>query len=257
MSAAGIDGRVDDGTASSPESVSSSSLERSVSAAGIAPSRRLGRVSDLEEDDGDVVLAAARFAASTSARAATSSSSLLGEQRDDLAVGDHVGEPVGAEQEDVAGLGLDGERVDVDVGLGADRARDHGALRVRLGLLRRELAAAHELADERVVLRQLLELAVADAVGARVADVAEGDRAARAVDERTVIVVPMPDAAASSFERWKTRRFASWISSTTRSSPRSSPSASSSTAAARPDATSPAWAPPIPSATAKSGGSQT
>ena len=73
----------------------------------------------------------------------------------------------------------------------------------------------------------------------------------------TVIVVPIPDVAASSFERWKTRRFASWISEETRSSPRSSPVASSRTAAASPEATSPAWAPPIPSAIANSGGSQT
>ena len=76
---------------------------------------------------------------------------------DRLAV-DHVGEPVGAEQEDVAGLAPDRERVDVDVGVGAERARDHRALRVHLGLLRRELAAAHELGDERVVVGELLEL---------------------------------------------------------------------------------------------------
>ena len=37
--------------------------------------------------------------------------------------------------------------------LGAERARDDRALRVRLGLLLGELAARHELADERVVLR--------------------------------------------------------------------------------------------------------
>ena len=73
----------------------------------------------------------------------------------------------------------------------------------------------------------------------------------------TVIVVPMPEAAASSFARWKTRRFASWISSTTRASLSSAPSASCSAAAASREATSPACAPPIPSAIAKSGGSQT
>ena len=38
------------------------------------------------------------------------------------------------------GSRLDRERVDVDVGVGAERARDHRALRVRLGLLGRELA---------------------------------------------------------------------------------------------------------------------
>ena len=66
---------------------------------------------------------------------------------------------------------LDRERVDVDVGVGADRARDHRALRMRLGLLARELAALQQLVHERVILGQLLELAAADEVGARVADV--------------------------------------------------------------------------------------
>src|SRR6266516_6757642 len=53
---------------------------------------------------------------------------------------------------------------------------------MRLGLLWRELAAADELCHERVILGQLLELAVADQVGARVADVT--DPHAVAVHER-------------------------------------------------------------------------
>ena len=42
-----------------------------------------------------------------------------------------------------------------------------------LSRLRRDLAAALELRDERVVVRELLELAVAQAVGAAVAHVSE------------------------------------------------------------------------------------
>src|SRR3954471_24952768 len=54
------------------------------------------------------------------------------------------------------------------------------------------------------------------------------------------------------------RRLASWIRPSTRCSPPlSSELSSRSAAAARPDASSPACAPPIPSATAKSGGSPT
>ena len=49
---------------------------------------------------------------------------------------------------------------------------------------RRQLAAPHELGDERVVVGQLLELVVAQEVGARVADVAERDDAVRRLDER-------------------------------------------------------------------------
>ena len=44
-----------------------------------------------------------------------------------------------------------------------------------VGLLRRELAAAAHLLDERVVLREALEVAVAQPVGARVADVRHRD----------------------------------------------------------------------------------
>ena len=44
-----------------------------------------------------------------------------------------------------------------------------------VGLLRRELPAAAHLLDERVVLGQALELAVAQPVGARVADVRDRD----------------------------------------------------------------------------------
>jgi hypothetical protein len=46
-----------------------------------------------------------------------------------------------------------------------------------LGLLGRELSAADELRDERMVLRELLELAVANPVRARVSDVTDPDDA--------------------------------------------------------------------------------
>ena len=93
------------------------------------------------------------------------------------------------------GCGVDGERVDVDVGVGAERARDHRALRVHLRLLRRQLAAPHELGDERVVVGQLLELVVAQHVGARVADVAEGDACRPARRARPSSSCPCPTVA--------------------------------------------------------------
>src|SRR4051812_42937564 len=70
----------------------------------------------------------------------------------------------------------------------------------------------------------------------------------------TVMVVPMPDVLGSLLERSYTRRFASWIRSEIRCSPPSFAWASLSAAVASRDATSPATAPPIPSAIAKSGG---
>ena len=61
------------------------------------------------------------------------------------------------------------------LGSGPERAGDDRALRVLLGLLLGEPALAAELLDQRVVLGQPLELAVAEEVGAAVADVAERD----------------------------------------------------------------------------------
>ena len=84
--------------------------------------------------------------------------------------------------EHVAVLRAHRERVDVDVRIGAERARDHSALRMRLGLLGRELPAFHQLVHERVILGELLHLPVADEIRARVADVAERNRVA--LDER-------------------------------------------------------------------------
>ena len=129
---------------------------------------------DLEEDDGDVVLAAALVRRPDEClRGRREVVAVALDLAQDRPVVDHRGEAVRAEQEQVAGLRLDGERVDVDVGVGAERTRDHRALGVGLGLLGRELAAADELGDQRVVLGQLLELAVADQVGAAVPHVGE------------------------------------------------------------------------------------
>src|SRR5436190_2788273 len=131
---------------------------------------------DLERDDRDVVLAAApvRRLDQRAQRAVDVVAVALDDIEDRL-LRDHVCQAVGAKQEEVSALGLDAERIDVDVRVGAERARDDGALRMRLGLLARELAGLEQLVDERVILRQLLHLRVADEVGARVADVTERD----------------------------------------------------------------------------------
>ena len=100
----------------------------------------------------------------------------------DLLVVDHRRQPVGAEEEEVARLGLDRERVDVDLAVRAERARDHRALRVSVGLLGGEAPAPHEVGDERVVVGELLELPAAQPIGPGVADVADDERVGR--DER-------------------------------------------------------------------------
>ena len=93
----------------------------------------------------------------------------------DLVVGDHRRETVAAEQEDVAVAGGEGHRVDVHARLRPQGAGDDRALRVLLSLLLGEPPLAAQLLDQRVVLGQALELAVAEQIGAAVADVAERD----------------------------------------------------------------------------------
>ena len=142
------------------------------------------RAGELEEHGGDVVLAALVVRrADQRARGRLEVAAVAHDDLRDRVAGDHRREPVRAEQEDVAGLSRDREDVHVDVRVGAERARDHRALRVHLGLLRRELAAADELGHERVVVGELLELAVAQQVRARVADVPDRDEVV-AADER-------------------------------------------------------------------------
>ncbi len=142
----------------------------------------VGAVADAEHDRGDVVVAARRVGRDHElARDLLQARPALHDALH-LVLADHAGEAVGAEQDDVALLRVDAPGVDVDVVVGAERARDDAALRVPRGLVRRQGAAPHELADERVVVRELLQRAVAQQVGPRVADVAEGD--APVVDER-------------------------------------------------------------------------
>ena len=90
-------------------------------------------------------------------------------------------QPVGGEEELIAGQDLDGERVDLDPLVDADGAGDGVLLRDLLDLLARELAALDELVEDGVIFGDLLDAAVAQQVDAAVADV--GDEAVRAVDQ--------------------------------------------------------------------------
>ena len=101
---------------------------------------------EAEEDDRDVVAAARRVGGVDQALAERLERVGLLEQRAQLGLVDHRGQPVGAQQEEVARLGREDVDVDLDARLGPERARDHGALRVLLGLLLGQLAARDELA---------------------------------------------------------------------------------------------------------------
>ena len=70
---------------------------------------------------------------------------------------DEVGQPVGAQQEAVADLGLAQRRVGLVVGLAGHDAGDDRALRVVAGLLLGDAALVDELLHEGVVLGDLAE----------------------------------------------------------------------------------------------------
>ena len=117
----------------------------------------------------------ASLAASMSARPAAASDGAAARISATCASGTIEVRPSRADQVDVAVAPRPREAVGLDALLGAQRARDDRALRVLVGLLGRELALAHELLDERVVVGQALEGPVAQAVEAAVADVGDGE----------------------------------------------------------------------------------
>ena len=99
----------------------------------------------------------------------------------DLRLGHHRGEAVRADEEHVARTGGEDVRVDLHARLRPERARDHGALWMRLGLLLGQLAARDELTHQRVVAREADQVAAAQQVAARVAHVGDDDRVLRHV----------------------------------------------------------------------------
>ena len=124
----------------------------------------------------------AALAASTSACTTTSRSSFCSSVR---AIAASSTKPVSPSvQSRITSPGARGRRpgVDVDLPVGAQRARDHGALRMQGGLLGRQRAGLDPLGDQRVVVGEARQHAAAPEIGARVADVGERHRAR--ADER-------------------------------------------------------------------------
>ena len=131
-------------------------------------------VDELADDDGDVVVAPGLQREPDELGGGV----VDGLQRERLAdrrVVDHVGEAVAAQQEAVAEAAV----VPVEVGLVVVAAQhdpqQEGAVRVDARLLAGDLALVDEALDERVVVADLVQLAVAQEVGARVADVGGGE----------------------------------------------------------------------------------
>ena len=88
---------------------------------------------------------------------------------------DHRGEAVRAEQVPVADLGLPVLQVRVDLRGPVQGAEQDRSLRVVGGLLLGDAPVVHQRLHERVVVRDLVELTVAQQIGAGVADMGEGE----------------------------------------------------------------------------------
>ena len=119
-----IDPRVDDGHLVPLRQRVLFLRKRLLASVAVADERRV--VGDLERDDGDVVLPAAAVRRLHQRRErAVDVVAVALDHLEDRILRDHVREAVGTEQEKVTVLGADAERVDVHVGIGAERARDH------------------------------------------------------------------------------------------------------------------------------------
>ena len=93
----------------------------------------------------------------------------------DLLVLDHGRQAVGAYEQAVAGFDVYLVHIGARVGVGPERARDDGALRMMARFLGGELAGFDHVGHKAVVARKLLQLAVMQQIGARVADLRDDE----------------------------------------------------------------------------------
>ena len=84
----------------------------------------------------------------------------------DLLVLDHGRQAVGAHEQTVARFDVDLVHIGARVGIGPERARDDGALRMMARFLGGELAGLDHVGHKAVVARELLQLAVMQQIGA-------------------------------------------------------------------------------------------
>src|SRR2546423_5186568 len=134
-------------------------LPRTATQESEKPIRSVG--DELRQDDGHVVDSAVGVGSVDQLLGGGVQSGGLLEDRLHHLVGDHAGEAVGAEHEDVAGLRLEGTDLHVDDLLLPQRAQDDVLLRERLRLLRGDLAQPEVLLDQRVVDGHALQAGVA------------------------------------------------------------------------------------------------
>ena len=145
---------------------------------GLVTAGQVLEVDDVGDDAGDVVGPAALEGELDQRVGALAGIGDVLQGRVDRVEGDEAGEPVGAEHPAVARMG--GAQGEVELGVRVDvaeHAHQHRALRVPLRLLLGEPSLVQQPLDEGVVLGDLDGLLLAQQIGARVADVGEGELA--------------------------------------------------------------------------------
>src|SRR5262245_4039137 len=133
--------------------------------------RPLAVVAEIQDDRGDVVDPAGAVGQDDQALHRLLGIRRIQEGPPDLVLGDHPGHAVGAQQQPVTRLDAHVALVDLHALVHAQRPREDAAMRVRLGLLRRDLAFDDHAVHQRVILGELCELSAPQQVCARVADV--------------------------------------------------------------------------------------
>lgn len=133
---------------------------------------------DVDEDDGDVVLAAVGVGdVDELAGAGGEVEAVGGDDLEDLLVAEHPVEAVGTEDVDVAGLGLVRLEVDDDILLHAEGAGDDVLGEVGLLLVGEVGDGGDVVVHQRVVAGEQLDLPLAHPVAAAIAHVADEDLA--------------------------------------------------------------------------------
>jgi len=136
------------------------------------------------DDDGDVVRAAPLVGERDEPVARRLEIPFASDRLGDLVPLDLAREAVRAQHQDIALADVLVGEVHLDLGIGAERLEDDVAPLAARGLLLGELARFHQPLHQRLVLRELDRLTVADQVGAAVADLREVDVVVQDADGR-------------------------------------------------------------------------
>ena len=130
---------------------------------------RFGKPCHVYHDDGHVVVSAGGKGLLHQLRGANLGIAELAQDIADLLVLQHGGKAVRAQQQAVTRLHVNLVQIRFGAGIAAQRAGDVRALRVRLCLRGGDAARFHQVGNQAVIARNLLQMAFVQQIGARVA----------------------------------------------------------------------------------------